>query len=85
MRNSEATSPVITEEDIKIEQSLRPLTIDDFIGQNKITENLHVFISAATKRGEALDHTLLTGPPGLGKTTLAHILAHEMGVTLTET
>ncbi|MEJ2193562.1 MAG: Holliday junction branch migration DNA helicase RuvB [Ignavibacteriaceae bacterium] len=65
-----------------IKQSLRPLTIKDFIGQNKITENLKVFISAAKKRGEALDHTLLTGPPGLGKTTLAHILAHEMGVKL---
>ena len=82
MRKSETTSPVITEEEKKIEQSLRPLTIIDFIGQNKITENLKVFISAAKKRGEALDHTLLTGPPGLGKTTLAHILAHEMGVKL---
>jgi Holliday junction DNA helicase RuvB len=82
MRKSETTSPVITDEEKKIEQSLRPLTIKDFIGQNKITENLKVFISAAKKRGEALDHTLLTGPPGLGKTTLAHILAHEMGVKL---
>lgn len=82
MRKSETTSPVITEEEKKIEQSLRPLTISDFIGQNKITENLKVFMSAAKKRGEALDHTLLTGPPGLGKTTLAYILAHEMGVKL---
>jgi len=82
MRKSESTSPVINEEEKKFEQSLRPLTIDDFVGQNKITENLQVFISAAKKRGEALDHTLLTGPPGLGKTTLAHILTHEMGVKL---
>jgi Holliday junction DNA helicase RuvB len=82
MRKSEATSPVITEEEKKFEQSLRPSTIDDFVGQSKITDNLQVFISAAKKRGEALDHTLLTGPPGLGKTTLAHILAHEMGVKL---
>lgn len=82
MRKSESTSPVINEEEKKFEQSLRPLTIDDFVGQNKITDNLQVFISAAKKRGEALDHTILTGPPGLGKTTLAHILAHEMGVKL---
>jgi len=82
MRKSESTSSVINEEEKKFEQSLRPLTIDDFVGQNKITENLQVFISAAKKRGEALDHTLLTGPPGLGKTTLAHILTHEMGVKL---
>ncbi|UCH66015.1 MAG: Holliday junction branch migration DNA helicase RuvB [Ignavibacterium sp.] len=82
MRKSEATSPEVSEEEKKFEQSLRPLSINEFIGQNKITENLRVFISAAKKRGEALDHTLLTGPPGLGKTTLAHILAHEMGVKL---
>ena len=80
MRKSDITNPDISIEDKKIEQSLRPLSVHEFIGQKKITENLNVFISAAKKRGEALDHTLLTGPPGLGKTTLAHIIANELGV-----
>lgn len=82
MRKSSSTAPEITEEEKQFEQSLRPLRISDFLGQSKIIENLNVFISAATKRGEALDHVLLTGPPGLGKTTLAYIIAHEMGVKL---
>ena len=82
MRKSKSTSAEITEEEKTFEQSLRPLNIKEFVGQQKITDNLNVFISAATKRGEALDHTLLTGPPGLGKTTLAYIIANEMGVKL---
>ena len=82
MRKTEATNPELTEEEKKFEQTLRPSFINDFIGQDKITDNLNVFISAAQKRGEALDHALLTGPPGLGKTTLAHIIAHELGVKL---
>lgn len=82
MRKSETTDPNLTEEEKKFEQSLRPKLISDFVGQNKITENLNVFISAAQKRNEALDHTLLTGPPGLGKTTLAHIISNEMGVKM---
>lgn len=71
-----------TAEDNEIENSLRPKTLDDYIGQEKVKENLRIYIEAARGRGEALDHVLLYGPPGLGKTTLAGIIANEMGVNI---
>lgn len=71
----------LTEED-RIENTLRPQSLDDFIGQDKLKDNLKVFIEAAKKRGEALDHCLFYAPPGLGKTTLSHIIAKEMGGNL---
>jgi Holliday junction DNA helicase RuvB len=70
------------DDDQRFDRIFRPDSLRDFVGQSKHKENLRVFVQAALKRGEPLDHILLCGPPGLGKTTLAHILAHEMGVNL---
>ena len=70
------------EEDEKVEVSLRPHNFDEYIGQTKVKENMKVYIEAALKRHEALDHVLLYGPPGLGKTTLAGIIASELGVSI---
>jgi Holliday junction DNA helicase RuvB len=78
--NLDPTGSTFSQEELDIERVLRPITFDDFTGQEQVLENLKVFVQAANQRNEALDHTLFHGPPGLGKTTLAHILANELGV-----
>jgi len=78
--NLDATGENFSPEEFDVERALRPLSFDDFAGQEQVLENLQVFVQAANLRGEALDHTLFHGPPGLGKTTLAHILANELEV-----
>ncbi len=77
-KNLDSTGSSYNAEELQIEKALRPKMLNDFSGQPKIVDNLEVFIGAAKMRGEALDHTLLHGPPGLGKTTLSHIIANEM-------
>jgi Holliday junction DNA helicase RuvB len=85
MSDDRLVTTVRVEEDAQYEAGLRPRTLDDYIGQDRVRENLQVSIAAATQRREALDHVLLYGPPGLGKTTLAYVIGNEMGVPVRAT
>src|SRR5210317_988550 len=79
-KNLDPTNDNFSPEEVDVEKKLRPLSFDDFTGQDQVLENLQIFVEATNRRSEALDHTLFHGPPGLGKTTLAHILANELEV-----
>jgi len=85
MDNERITNPALQDGEQAFDQTLRPRSLEEFVGQEKIVSNLRIFIQAAKERGEALDHVLFYGPPGLGKTTLAHILANELGVDIKTT
>ena len=82
MMHPDANEENLNSTDKEIEKALRPAVFDDFSGQDSVVDNLRVFVAAARQRGEALDHVLLHGPPGLGKTTLAHIISNDLGVNL---
>src|SRR5919107_4890877 len=85
MSDSRIVAAVRADDDAQYEAGLRPRVLDEYIGQDRVRENLQVSIAAALQRGEALDHVLLYGPPGLGKTTLAYVIGNELGVSIRST